>query len=213
MDVRLSDSKDSPSHTIIQCKAWNTYYVGLKLVRELQGVRSLEESREAIFMTSGSYVDEAIDFAKQARITLIDGPQIMEMIRGLHPEEQARLFKVATEGDYKTPTCPSCGIKMVSRTKRNGDGETFWGCRNYGIKKPGAKRCRITLRGPKNQQPQQQARQEPSVARGKYTAPRCPSCQVDMVMRRSRSTGQLFWGCQNFSSMGCRKMFPVEERS
>jgi hypothetical protein len=38
-----------------------------------------------------------------------------------------------TQPDKPTPTCPSCGIKMVLKTvyKGNNSGKEFWGCSNY----------------------------------------------------------------------------------
>lgn len=38
------------------------------------------------------------------------------------------LLKFAFEGGYTTPTCASCGIRMV---KRDGKRGAFWGCLNY----------------------------------------------------------------------------------
>ncbi|MGB8857191.1 MAG: topoisomerase DNA-binding C4 zinc finger domain-containing protein [Burkholderiales bacterium] len=35
---------------------------------------------------------------------------------------------MATEGEYSTPSCPSCGIKMLIRSGRQGN---FWGCKNF----------------------------------------------------------------------------------
>jgi len=44
---------------------------------------------------------------------------------------------VYDDGDYWRPTCASCGIKMVERTKKAG-GAGFWGCATY-------PKCRSTL--------------------------------------------------------------------
>ena len=56
------------------------------------------------------------------------GSAFMGMIQKLPAEAQQRLLAVATEGEFTTPTCPSCGIKMVWRKSERGD---FWGCRHY----------------------------------------------------------------------------------
>ncbi|MDP5239652.1 topoisomerase DNA-binding C4 zinc finger domain-containing protein [Uliginosibacterium sp. 31-16] len=37
-------------------------------------------------------------------------------------------MELATEGDWTTPTCGHCGIKMVAREGKSG---SFWGCRNF----------------------------------------------------------------------------------
>lgn len=54
--------------------------------------------------------------------------------------KQRRLLEVALEGDYRTPTCPQCDIKMVLREskKGRGNGGQFWGCVRY-------PRCKQTL--------------------------------------------------------------------
>jgi restriction system protein len=46
------------------------------------------------------------------------------------PETALELLKIATEGDYQTPTCPACSVKMISR-KSTSQGRKYWGCRNY----------------------------------------------------------------------------------
>jgi len=60
----------------------------------------------------------------------MDGNALLEGILKRPPQEQLHLLSVATEGEYRTPTCASCGIKMVQR-KRKADQSDFWGCANY----------------------------------------------------------------------------------
>lgn len=59
----------------------------------------------------------------------------MERICTLDQYKQATLLKQAFRGDYRTPTCAACGIKMV---ERKGSAGAFWGCQNY----PG---CKVRL--------------------------------------------------------------------
>ena len=40
------------------------------------------------------------------------------------------LLALATEGDFLTPTCPACGVKMTARSN-SPYGRKFWGCVNY----------------------------------------------------------------------------------
>ena len=49
---------------------------------------------------------------------------------GIYGVDAYQLLKLATQGDFLTPTCPSCGIKMVPR-KSTQVGREFWGCTNY----------------------------------------------------------------------------------
>ena len=46
------------------------------------------------------------------------------------PEKAASLLRFATQGDFRTPTCPACALKMIPR-KSTTHGRKFWGCRNY----------------------------------------------------------------------------------
>jgi hypothetical protein len=65
------------------------------------------------------------------------GLLLLELVAKRSPEQQQALLNVALEGEYWRPTCVNCGVKMVSRSPRNG-GKDFWGCVNY-------PRCKTTL--------------------------------------------------------------------
>lgn len=130
IDIRLYDDNAGAATAIVQCKAWGERAVGVKPVRELLGVMVHENIAKAFFMTSGTFSDEARAFAQNHRITLVDGNMFLMMIQRLPSESRQVLLEVATAGDYTTPTCPRCGIKMrrVLGTQGRPD---FWGCGNY----------------------------------------------------------------------------------
>jgi restriction system protein len=102
----------------------------VKPVRELLGVMTHEKIVKAFFMTSGKYSDEAKDFAKANRITLIDGEMFLMMINRLPEPASDKLLAFATAGDYRTPSCPRCGVKMRAVKGRGGKAD-FWGCQRY----------------------------------------------------------------------------------
>ena len=124
---------------LVQCKAWSARPVGIKPVRELLGVMTHENVVLGIFLTTSTYTEEARRFAKAHALQLIDGKQLLAEIRALDPAKQQELMEKATDGDYTTPTCPHCDIKMVERKGR--DNSRFWGCPNFGPHK-----CRQTFR-------------------------------------------------------------------
>lgn len=138
VDAELFKPTSATPFALIQCKSWNTIAVGVKPVRELLGVVAARHVERGIFMTTGTFSREAIDFARGNPLELIAGHTFMGMIAALPSDAQARLLAVATEGDYRTPTCPTCGIKMVLR-EAGTDKKSFWGCRNF------PKGCRQTL--------------------------------------------------------------------
>jgi restriction system protein len=127
IDIKLYQDDSGKLTTIIQCKSWASQ-VGVKQVREFLGVMTHEKIAKGFYMTSSGYTNDAIEMAKSNQITLINGEMLLMMIQRLSPTSQERLLALATSGDYKTPTCPSCGIKMVKRPSKKGD---FWGCLNY----------------------------------------------------------------------------------
>ncbi len=130
IDVRLYQDDSGIATSIVQCKAWGARYVGVQPVRELLGAMTHEKIEKAFFMTSGRFSDDAKDVAKSNRITLIDGQMLLMMLQRLPAESQNELLTFATEGDYTTPTCPSCGIKMRSVAGKAGRPD-FWGCPDY----------------------------------------------------------------------------------
>lgn len=130
VDIRLYQDDSGKATAVVQCKSWGERFVGVKPVRELLGVMAHEKIAKGFLMTSSRFSDDAKDFAKGNSITLIDGTMLLMMIRRLPAESQAGLLRFATEGDYMTPSCPSCGIKMRRIPGKEGRPD-FWGCSNY----------------------------------------------------------------------------------
>lgn len=129
VDIRLfQDSADPERMTsIVQCKALSKQ-VGVAMVRELRGVMAHEGVESAFFMAPNGFTEDAVAFARANRIHLLDGKGFLHMIQRLPDEAQQRLLAFATEGDWTSPTCPTCGAKMV---ERSGKGGAFWGCSTF----------------------------------------------------------------------------------
>lgn len=128
IDAKLYKDGSAEPTAIVQCKAWNSRPVGVKPVRELLGVMTHQKVPEGIFIATRDFTNEATEFAKSNPIDLVSGSAFLDMIQKLSVEAQQRLLAIATEGEFTTPTCPSCGIKMVWRKSERND---FWGCANY----------------------------------------------------------------------------------
>ena len=128
IDIKLYQDDSGNPTSIVQCKAWTSKQVGVKEIREFLGVLTHEKIAKGFYMTSGEFSTDAKDTATANKITLINGVMLLAMIKRLSSESQQKLLTLATMGDYKTPTCASCGVKMV---KRNGKRGEFWGCSNY----------------------------------------------------------------------------------
>lgn len=150
IDLRL---KRGGENTIVQCKQWKVFKVGVKPIRELFGVMMAEGSDRAIFVTSGVYTADAREFARGKAMQLIDGDELAAMILPVKEliEEPAKQIPAVT-GPASTgtvpakipgaiapvevrtvPACPACGNSMVLRTAKRGAnaGSQFWGCAGY----------------------------------------------------------------------------------
>lgn len=136
VDIRLfQDGADSQRCTaVVQCKAWNQA-VGVKPIRELRGVMSHERVDKAFFMAPNGFTSEARAFAAENRITLLDGKLFLAMLERLSEPLRQKLLDFTTAGDWTTPTCPTCGVKMAARDSKRG---RFWGCVRF-------PKCRATL--------------------------------------------------------------------
>lgn len=135
IDIKIYQDDSGKPTTIIQCKAWGSQ-VGVKQIREFLGVMTHERIAKGFYMTCSEFTHEAKETASANKITLINGDMLLMMIKRLSLESQQKLLTLVTEGDYITPTCPKCDIKMVRRASKKGD---FWGCINY------AKGCKQML--------------------------------------------------------------------
>jgi restriction system protein len=136
LDARVYANDSTVMEFAIQCKAWDGM-VGVKPIRELFGVMAHESAGKGIFIATSVFTDEGKQFAAKHKdkLFLIDGEKFVSMLLKLPEDKQMKLLAFATEGDYTTHTCASCGIKMVRRKGKNGK---FWGCQSY-------PKCRFTL--------------------------------------------------------------------
>lgn len=128
IDLKITDRKNKLVG-VGQCKAYNSK-ITVEKIRELFGIMASENAEKGYFFTTSSFTNDCIQFAKEKKIELIDGNQQIKIIQSFTQQQQNQLYKIATEGDYTTPTCPKCDQKMVKRVGKE-KGNEFWGCVNY----------------------------------------------------------------------------------
>jgi restriction system protein len=134
--------------TIVQCKHWKAWKVGVSPILELYGVLMAGDGSRAVFVTSGDFTKEAREFAKGKPMELIDGDGLQKLIgsakagRAPASEVSAPLPNSAPEKtmpcrlggeSVASPHCPRCNQTMLLRTARRGTnaGRQFWGCSGY----------------------------------------------------------------------------------
>jgi restriction system protein len=137
VDIGLCAAGADKAAIIVHCQPWNAYRVGTKAVRELRAAMTAAGAVEGVLATSSRFTQEAVALAAKENVQLIDGANLLARLAALAPEKTHGLLEFATQGDFLTPTCPRCSIKMISRRSTH-EGRKFWGCPNY-------PRCKQTL--------------------------------------------------------------------
>ncbi|MBM7454382.1 restriction system protein [Oceanisphaera litoralis] len=140
VDVHLK--KDGLTY-FVQCKHWKAKSVGVSVVRELYGVIAGAGAEGGFVVTSGNFTEEAEAFARDKRISLLDGKALDDMLlhakislaEGALRASQHTATAVTVPPATTTPTvsCPSCSSSMVRRKARRGAnaGQEFWGCSQF----------------------------------------------------------------------------------
>jgi len=133
--------------TVVQCKHWRDTQVSVQPVRELFGVMHASGAHEAIFVSTGAYTSDAVGFAQELPIRLIDGDELARMVVAIQEERwtDSRLTKALAPSPQRAvygKVCPICGGPMTKRIAKKGTkaGGSFWGCSRFPA-------CRGTLPG------------------------------------------------------------------
>jgi restriction system protein len=124
VDVWMYSAHAEGPVSIVQCKHFRSREVDVKLIREFFGVMSSHKLQRGTFVTTSTFTADAQKFANDNGINALDGDKLLKLIATRTAEQQKELLDIAYEGEYSIPTCASCGIKLVKRTK-------FWGCSNF----------------------------------------------------------------------------------
>lgn len=202
IDIKLN-FKNGKLLGIAQCKAWNKDKIGVNLIRELYGVMASENAEHGMFFTTSTYSNEALEFKKNnnKKVILYDSENLIRLINEMEEKTRIILTEIATQGDYKTPTCPKCDIKLVLRKTKE---KEFWGCTNYpkckniiyvrNETKEDGKKVEIKIKTEDNQE-----------------KPTCDKCNTEMKKIFNPKTRQYFWGCKNYPE--CKKTLKLEKKA
>ena len=123
--------------TLMQCKHWKVYKVGVSSVRELFGILSAEKADHAILVTTGRFTPDARAFTAGKAMELIDGEMLHVLVEASKYSAEGDLLDVARwsstfarTATITTPMCPFCRSSMVLRRGKQ-SGNQFWGCSTY----------------------------------------------------------------------------------
>jgi restriction system protein len=119
--------------SIVQCKRWKTFSIGVPLIRELYGVMTAERANDCIFVSSGNYTAEARLFAEGKPIWLIDGSELLDLVSSVQAQPNISQSSTIRQSQSVSPKCPLCGSDMVKRMAKKGAnaGSEFLGCSKF----------------------------------------------------------------------------------
>lgn len=135
--VRTKTGPDSPVHlkiswkgetkpfACVQCHANPPGLIRSEPLQSLALALAGAEIRRGYVVTNGKFNVEARDLAEEKHFTLLPGDILLEKLNALPPMARIELMQEMTKGDYTTPTCPKCDVKMVR------SGPEAWRCANY----------------------------------------------------------------------------------
>lgn len=131
VDVIIADHLNPDRvFAVAQCKAWSKP-VGVEPVRALWGAKDDFGAQLAVFYSVSGFSTEASNFAAGKHLKLVSGDELLKQLQALAEAERAALLQHVTRGDYVTPSCPKCEIKMIRKAGRAGRSD-FWSCPNFG---------------------------------------------------------------------------------
>jgi restriction system protein len=126
--VDLTLSKDGALH-IVQCKHWRSSKVGVPIVREMFGVLKATKALSVFIVTSGEFTKEAINFANDLPIQLVNGDELMALIADVQLQKPTQVLNVVQPEN----NCPKCSSPLVKRIAKRGTnaGNEFFGCSGF----------------------------------------------------------------------------------
>ena len=127
VDVYLYRGSESHPSAYVHCKSWHDGPVGAKPVRALFGVMAAGGVSEGWFVATGDFAPEVLEYATGKNVHLLTGGQFIERINALPSGPRTKFLAEAFKGDWRIPTCPRCGVKMVLRP----EAQPYWSCANY----------------------------------------------------------------------------------
>lgn len=136
--IDLDLRSPSGERVLVQCKHWKGQKIGVSVVREMLGVLTREKADLVTIVGTGYFTKEALKWAKNQPIELVDGPKLLKLIERFSGGSKSESQVVPPPADSvneetNNTICPRCGNDLVQRIARQGKhaGSKFYGCSQY----------------------------------------------------------------------------------
>jgi hypothetical protein len=104
---------------VVVAKRWRTA-VGASAVRELAGTLFATKAQSGLLVTTGSFTQEALGVAEKMPITLIDGPNLLQLLRSRSPHDLRTPGSAARWNTARTPS------SSIARSPPTTSAEANW---------------------------------------------------------------------------------------
>lgn len=136
VDIQLFRGEDPQPFSVVYCQACEGRAVPIEAVTALFALIP-PAPVEIVFVASGSFSPGAQAFAQTKRITLLTGETLVARFNALPASKRGEILAEVTTGDYTTPTCRRCDLKLVLAAADEGQPRQ-WRC-------PRTPRCTFSL--------------------------------------------------------------------
>jgi hypothetical protein len=132
--IRISWKGESRPFACVQCISHPVGLVEAKQIQALVDAIAAEDIRRGYVVTTGKFGVPARDLSEEKHITLLSGDILIEKLNALPEAARSELMRDATVGDYTTPSCSTCDVKMA----RSPADPSVWQCPQCGTVLPKA---------------------------------------------------------------------------
>lgn len=119
-DIEMVASKRGEK-VLVQCRQWRKRSIDVDSVRELCGWITAEKANRGLFITCGEFSLEAMRFAKDLPISLMDGAALLQW---MHGDASAARPNPKPEAEPVVPAAPSSIERGIARLRSNPDSGT-----------------------------------------------------------------------------------------
>lgn len=116
--------------TLVECKRWRLRQVRAATLRDLQGVMVARHAEQGLVVTTSGFTPEALSFASDRPIGLVDGPQLLKLVQTVRKQAVVPPRPASAAREHR---CPHCGREMVLRVATKGAkaGTRYWSCTGF----------------------------------------------------------------------------------
>lgn len=137
VDLHLYRGDELQPYGFVQCDTHATRAVTLDQITAFFDLIAVA-GVEGTFVTTGAFSPGAQAWAQTKGVVVVPGNTVVARFNALPATTRGRILEEVTAGDYLTPTCRSCDVKLIPASAASP--EVAWVC-------PRAPRCSYTLPG------------------------------------------------------------------